>query len=63
MDVTGFVQTLVSSGVTRLIVNNNSLGGGDPAPGESKTLHVMYEVNGQRMERRVNEGQQFVMLP
>ncbi len=62
VDVTGFMQTLVSNGVNSLIVNNNSLGGGDPAPGQPKTLRVTYEVNGQRMEKRANEGQQ-LMLP
>lgn len=63
VDVTGFLQTLATNGVNRLVVNNNSLGGGDPAPGEPKTLHVMYEVNGQRMEKRVTEGQQLSLLP
>lgn len=61
VDVTGFMQTLVSNGVNSLIVNNNSLGGGDPAPGQPKSLRVTYEVNGQRMEKRANEGQQLVL--
>jgi hypothetical protein len=61
-DVTGFMQVLVNNGTNGLIVNNTSLGGGDPAPGEPKTLHVTYEVNGQRMEKRAGEGQQ-LMLP
>jgi hypothetical protein len=61
VDVTGVMQTLVSGGTSRMMVNNIALGGGDPAPGQAKTLHLIYEVNGQRMEKRINDGQQMVL--
>jgi hypothetical protein len=60
-DVSGLMQTLVGNGSRGMIVNNTSLGGGDPDPGQSKTLHITYEANGQRMEKRVNEGQQLIL--
>jgi hypothetical protein len=60
-DVTGLMQTLVTNGARGMVVSNTALGGGDPAPGQPKTLHVMYEVNGQRMEKRVGETQQLIL--
>lgn len=59
MDVTGRIQTYVSSGSTAVLVNNQTMGG-DPAFGVTKDLRIRARnVNGQTREFTYREGQMF----
>jgi hypothetical protein len=55
-DVTALLQSRVNEGRLSVTANNSSMGG-DPGKGDNKQLVVIYEINGQRSERRVNEDQ------
>jgi hypothetical protein len=57
MDVTNLMNSRVTGDRLSMPVNNNTMGG-DPAKGDDKQLYVIYEVNGQRREARINEDQQ-----
>jgi hypothetical protein len=55
-DVTGMLQGQVSrDGRLEMKVNNTNLGG-DPAPGETKTLTVRYFYQGRQLNRTLREG-------
>jgi hypothetical protein len=59
MDVTGRIQSYVSSGSTAVLVNNQTMGG-DPAFGVTKDLRIRARnVNGQTREFTYREGQMF----
>ncbi len=60
MDVTNLLNSRVTGDRLTMQVNNNTMGG-DPDKGGDKQLYVIYEVNGQRREARVNEDQQLTI--
>jgi hypothetical protein len=60
MDVTNLLNSRIAGDRLTMPVNNNTMGG-DPAKGGDKQLYVVYEVNGQRREARVNEDQQLTI--
>jgi hypothetical protein len=55
-DVTARLASQMQADHISLQVNNNTMGG-DPSPGQSKTLTVQYAFNGQNSQVMVNEGQ------
>ena len=59
-DVTNLLTSRIANDRLSLTVDNNSMGG-DPGRGDDKQLYVIYEINGQRMEKRVDEGQQITL--
>jgi hypothetical protein len=54
-DVTSRLNSQIQNGQLYLQVNSNSMGG-DPAPGQTKTLTVQYAINGQSSQVAVREG-------
>jgi hypothetical protein len=54
-DVTARLNSQIQGDQLNLQVNNASMGG-DPAPGQDKTLTVQYALNGQTSQVVVNEG-------
>jgi hypothetical protein len=54
-DVTARLQGMVNNGTIRVRVNNDSMGG-DPAPNQSKTLHLQYFYQGRQRSHSVREG-------
>ena len=54
-DVTSRLNSQIQNGQLYLQVNSNSMGG-DPAPGQTKTLTVQYAINGQASQVAVREG-------
>ena len=59
-DVTNLLQSRITGDRLMIPVDNNSMGG-DPARGADKTLYIVYEMNGQHMEKKVPEGQQLAL--
>jgi hypothetical protein len=55
MDVTNRLNSQIRNGQLNIQVTNSNMGG-DPAPGQSKTLRVQYSYNGRQSEAVVNEG-------
>jgi len=55
VDVTSRLNSEIRGGRLNLQVTNGTMGG-DPAPGQSKTLTVQYRYNGRQSEVVVNEG-------
>jgi|GEM_PF-415210 len=55
VDVTSRLNSEIRRGRLNLQVTNDTMGG-DPAPGQSKTLRVQYRYNGRQSEVAVNEG-------
>jgi hypothetical protein len=55
MDVTNRLNSQIRGGQLNIQVTNANMGG-DPAPGQSKTLRVQYSYNGRQSEAVVNEG-------
>jgi hypothetical protein len=55
VDVTNRLNSQIRSGQLNIQVTNNNMGG-DPAPGNRKTLRVLYSYNGRQSEVVVNEG-------
>ena len=51
VDVTRRLQSQINSGILSMIVNNDSMGVGDPVPGVRKEVTVVYQYRGR--ERRV----------
>jgi hypothetical protein len=54
-DVTSRLNSQIQNDQLNLQVNNDSMGG-DPAPGQAKTLTVQYALNGRTSQVAVNEG-------
>ena len=54
-DVTSRLNSQIQNDQLNLQVNNDSMGG-DPAPGQTKTLTVQYALNGRTNSALVNEG-------
>jgi hypothetical protein len=54
-DVTSRVNSQIEGDQLNLQVNNDSMGG-DPAPGQAKTLTVQYALDGQTNQVVINEG-------
>jgi len=54
-DVTSRLNSQIQNDQLNLQVNNDSMGG-DPAPGQTKTLTVQYALNGRTNSAVVNEG-------
>ncbi|HEY5163190.1 MAG TPA: DUF3395 domain-containing protein [Terriglobales bacterium] len=55
VDVTSRVNSQIEGDQLNLLVNNDSMGG-DPAPGQAKTLTLEYALNGQTKQVVINEG-------
>ena len=55
-DVTSRLNSQIQNDQLNLQVNNDSMGG-DPAPGQTKTLTVQYALNGRTNSALVNEGE------
>jgi membrane-bound inhibitor of C-type lysozyme len=55
-DVTSRLNSQIQNNQLSLQVNGNSMGG-DPAPGQAKTLTVQYALNGRTSQIVVNEGE------
>ena len=55
VDVTNRLNSEIRRGQLNLQVTNDTMGG-DPAPGQRKTLRVQYRYNGRQSEVTVNEG-------
>jgi hypothetical protein len=54
-DVTALLNSQARNGQLNVQVNNQTMGG-DPAPGQSKSLNVEYIQNGRTAQRTVREG-------
>jgi len=54
-DVTSRLNSQIQNDQLNLQVNNESMGG-DPAPGQDKTLNVQYALNGRAGQAVINEG-------
>ncbi len=54
-DVTSRLNSQIQNDQLNLQVNNDSMGG-DPAPGQDKTLTVQYALNGRTSQAVINEG-------
>ncbi|EMI51843.1 alfa-L-rhamnosidase [Rhodopirellula sallentina SM41] len=61
-DVTDRIRTAIQRGATPIRVVARRLGG-DPAPGQEKTLWVDFQVNGQRKQVEIDENKQFDPYP
>jgi len=59
-DVTTILQRNISGDRLVMQVNNNTMGG-DPARGGDKTLYIIYEFNGQRLEKKIDEDNQLTL--
>jgi hypothetical protein len=55
MDVTSRLNSQVRGDELNIPVNNGSMGG-DPAPGQAKSLSVQYTLNGRDEQRTIREG-------
>ncbi|HEX7408882.1 MAG TPA: DUF3395 domain-containing protein [Candidatus Binatia bacterium] len=55
VDVTSRVNSQIEGDQLNLLVNNDSMGG-DPAPGQAKTLTLEYALNGRTSQVVINEG-------
>jgi hypothetical protein len=55
VDVTSRVNSQIQGDQLNLLVNNASMGG-DPAPGQAKTLTLEYALNGRTKQVVINEG-------
>jgi hypothetical protein len=55
-DVKSYITSAISNGTVTLTVGNSTLGG-DPAPGQYKSLYVRYQTSAGTYEMTVNEGQ------
>lgn len=62
VDVSGKLQDAIDRGATPLRVNTHRLGG-DPAPGQTKTLWVDLEVGGVRKQVEINLNKMFDPYP
>ena len=61
-DVTARLNSRIRDGQLHIQVTNSALGG-DPSPGENKTLTVDYTLNGQRRQISAREGETLNLPP
>jgi hypothetical protein len=55
-DVTQLMRNMVRNGTLALQVNNNNMGGSDPAQGADKVLTVFYRYQGREQTARSKRG-------
>ena len=62
VDVTGAVASNINNGNLNLVVTPDSLNVSDPAPGDLKTLHVTYTINGGSSNTKDVQDNEMLMI-